>query len=167
MPDRYFDKFPIISYANNAVVNITERATFVNNLLQNPYLYYDYQVAEGERPDQLSDRYYNDQYKSWIWYLTNQMKDPYYDWYMSDDVFYGYLEAKYKTSIYTLQQRTKYYINNWFQDERKLSVSDYNAMSNTLHKFWQPFYQGSPSIAGYERVQSNTCLLYTSPSPRD
>ena len=158
MPDRYFDKFPVISYANNAAVNITERAALVKNVLQNPYLYYDYQLTEDERPDQLADRYYNDQYKSWILYLTNGVIDPYYQWYMTDEVFHGFLESKYKTSIYNLQQRTKYYVNNWFQDERKLSVTGYSALSNTVHKFWQPFYQGTPSIAGYERVQSNTTI---------
>lgn len=158
MPDKYFDKFPVISYANNVAVNITERAVVTKTSFENPYLYYNYQLQDNERPDQLSDRYYNDQYKSWILYLTNNIVDPYYGWYMTDDLFNNYLQAKYNTSIYDLQIKTKYYVNNWFQDDTRISVSTYTALSNTVHKFWEPYYLSSSIVSGYQRVKLDTII---------
>jgi len=98
--DRYFDKFPIISYANNQVVDITKRVAMLEKVSRNPYAFYPYDIVGDERADQLSSRYYEDSYKSWLLYITNKITDPYYEWYLTEREFLEFLEKKYG-SIYT------------------------------------------------------------------
>lgn len=158
MPDRYFDKFQTIRYANNIAVNITERAAILNKTFNNPYVFYPYDVSENERPDQISDKYYNDQYKSWMIYFSNQIVDPYYQWYMSDTEFNNYLFAKYNADIFTLQDKVQFYRNNWYDNETPISVSTYYAMANTLHRYWEPVYNGSGAIIGYSRTKDDLVI---------
>lgn len=155
MPDRYFEKFPVITYNDYLVRDITNRGVMLNSIMRNPYLFYPYQVAEGERPDQIADRYYNDQYMSWILYLSNKTTDPYYEWYLSPEDFLLFLRKKYSSEIYALQEKVIFYRNNWYDDERILSISEYTAMANTLHRYWQPVYTNTNTPSGYQRVQKD------------
>ena len=68
--DKYFNNFPIITYNSKPAVDITKRVVMLNYALKNPYLFYPYEIIANERPDQFSNRYYEDQYKSWILYLS-------------------------------------------------------------------------------------------------
>ena len=83
-PDKYFDKFPIITYSNNSVVDITKRVALLDRVSRNPYVFYPFDLSGQERADQLSNRYYEDSYKSWVFYLSNKIMDPYYEWYLSE-----------------------------------------------------------------------------------
>ena len=161
MAEKYFAKFPIIAYANNAAVNIVERAKLTNSVFNNPYLYYKYDISDGQRPDNFADVYYNDQYMDWLLYLSNKIVDPYYDWYMSDDVFNAYLLKKYNiTTLYgltALQNKVYNYVNNWYKGER-ISISEYNSLPTNHHRYWQPIYGQTDNIIGYVRFGADWTL---------
>jgi hypothetical protein len=165
MSNRYFDKFPIITYSNNQVVDITRRVTLLEKVSRNPYIFYPYTIENQERPDQLSDRYYNDSYKSWLIYQANKIMDPYYEWYMSNDEFYEFLEKKYD-SVYKAQNKTKFYRNDW-ENKDNISKSDYNALPFKLKKYWYPNYSSGSSILDYSRKEvdwmsnTNKIISYT------
>lgn len=165
MAQRYFDKFPTITYSNTEVVDITRRITMLDKIIQNPYVFYPYEISENERPDQLSARYYEDQFRSWIFYISNKIVDPYYEWYMSNDEFYNFIVKKYN-DYYTAETRIKYYKNNWVGQE-DISVSQYNALSPSMVKYWEPKIGASNKITGYKRKQidwtinTNKVLAYT------
>jgi hypothetical protein len=155
MADRYFEKFKNIAYANNIVVDITQRTVILNTILNNPYLFYPYDISDNERPDQISDRYYNDEYMSWLIYMSNKTYDPYYQWYLNDDEFTKYLKKKYNSNIYDLQQKIVFYRNNWYQSS-EITVATYNALSSDLYRYWEPDYaSGSNRIISYKRKQAD------------
>ena len=112
MSEKYFEKFPLISYNNQLAVNITERAVVRDFPANNALLYYPYDINNYERPDQLADRYLNDEFMDWICYLSNGILDPYYDWLLQEDVFNDYLYKKYG-NINTISSKVAYYRNNW------------------------------------------------------
>jgi len=155
MAEKYFTKFNKITYNNYTAIDITERAVVTNDFFKNPYMFYPYDISEGERADQLSDRYYDDQYMTWMIYLGNKITDPYYQWYLSDADLNSYLVKKYNTNISTLQDKVQFYRNNWYEENEQISVSEYNLLANTVHKYWQPFYNNTNKIAGYQRVQKD------------
>ena len=95
MAEEYFKKFPLVNYNNYAAINITERVVVTEESFRNPFIFYPYDLSEGQRPDQLADKYYNDQYLSWMLYMINQVEDPYYDWYLSEKDFQLFLCKKY------------------------------------------------------------------------
>lgn len=156
MPDKYFSAFPIINYEGVQAVDITERVVFVNSVLKNPYLFYPYDLAENERADQFSNRYYNDSFKSWILYLGNQITDPYYEWYLSQDQFNKFIEAKYGSTILA-QNKIKYYENNWYIGT-PLGINGYDALLPTLIKYWEPVYGFHNNIISYKRKQTDQTI---------
>lgn len=165
MAQRYFDKFPIITYSNTQVVDITRRTTLLEKTIQNPYVFYPYEISENERADQFSARYYEDQYRSWIVYFSNKIVDPYYEWYLSDNEFYDFIVKKYG-DYYTAETRIKYYKNNWVGKD-DITVSSYNALVPSMIKYWEPKTGASNKITGYTRKQidwtlnTNKILAYT------
>lgn len=151
MPQRYFEKFPIISYSNNEVVDITKRVALLEKISSNPYVFYPYDITEFERADQLSARYYDDAYRSWLLYIANKITDPYYEWYLHDNEFYDFMIKKYG-SYYDSQQKVKYYRNNW-QNSDEIDVSTFNALTPGQKNYWEPKLGIGNRIDGYVRKQ--------------
>lgn len=167
MPDRYFDKFPLINYSNNSVVNIMERAVLLNSVVKNPYIYYPLDINNEIRPDTIAGKVYNDPYKTWVLYMTNNIIDPYYQWYLNPDDFNEFLKIKYSIGVVDiLKQKTAYYRNNWYTGS-DISVSAFNALANTEHIYWEPVYGTTDIPQSYARKQvdwtinTNQIVTYT------
>ena len=148
--DRYFDKFPQIQYSNTASIDITRRVTITDIAYFNPYIFYTYDISEHERPDQFSYRYYDDQFKTWLVYLSNKIVDPYYEWYLSDDEFNSFLTTKYG-SVVESQQKIDYFRNDWTNSD-SLETNGYEALAFSLKKYWHPVYDDFGNILEYKRV---------------
>jgi hypothetical protein len=127
MTQKYFAKFPLITYNNQLAVNITERVVIRDFPSKNNHLYYPYDIQNNERPDQLADRVMNDEYMSWIVYMSNGMTDPYYDWFIPDDAFNDYLVKKYG-SLDKIMSRVAYYRNNWYNDTDLITTAEFNSL---------------------------------------
>jgi len=153
MAEKYFEKFPVITYSNNQVVDITKRVALMEKISTNPYVFYPYDITSDERPDQLSTRYYNDPYRSWIFYLTNKIVDPYYEWYMSDNEFVDYIDKKYGSFV-NAQQKIMYYRNNWETAiEETITKSEYNALDPDAQTYYERIYDSRQNVMAYKRSQ--------------
>jgi hypothetical protein len=138
LSEKYFDKFEQIQYANTAVRNITQRTVFLNTVYNNPALYYPYDIRDGERPDMIADRYYGDQYMSWILYLSNKVVDPYHDWYVDQTTFEEFIVKKYG-SLANAMTKIKHYRNNWYSDTAPtITAGIYESLDPALRKFYDP-----------------------------
>ena len=136
--ERYFEKFQTIQYANTVARNITQRTVFLTSVYNNPVFYYPYDVEEGERPDMIADRYYSDQYMSWVINLANKVVDPYHDWYLDQNTFNEFIVNKYG-SLATAMTKIKYYRNNWYSDPSPtITASTYDSLDPALVKFYEP-----------------------------
>jgi len=136
--ERYFEKFEQIQYANTIVRNITQRTAFLNTVYNNPVLYYPYDIQQGERPDMIADRYYGDQYMAWIFYLSNKVIDPYYDWYVDQTTFESFIVKKYG-SLANAMTKIKYYRNNWYSDPAPtITAAIFESLDPALRKFYEP-----------------------------
>lgn len=127
MSQKYFSKFPLIDYNNQLSVNITERVVVRDFPAKNSFLYYPYDLQNYERPDQIADRVLNDEYMSWIIYLSNGITDPYYDWFIPDDAFNSYLMKKYG-NVDKITAKVSYYRNNWYNDQTLITVEEYESL---------------------------------------
>jgi len=136
MSNKFFDKFPIIEYSNNQVIDITRRVTLLDKVSTNPYVYYPYEITAEERADQLSDRYYQDSEMSWLIYLTNKIVDPYYEWYMHEKEFSDFIDKKYG-SLENARKKIKYYRNDW-TNSSIIDTSAFNALTPGQQKYWEP-----------------------------
>lgn len=164
MTQKYFDKFPKITYANNEIVDITKRVKLLDKVSANPYVFYPYEITDHERPDQLASRYYDDPHRSWIIYLTNKIVDPYYEWYMSDEEFNEFIVLKYGSEE-TAKSKIKYYVNDWLNSE-DIAVSTFDALPPSMRNYWEPVIGVNNRIISYKRkhkdwvVNTNRVIEY-------
>src|ERR1039458_2179807 len=93
--ETFFSKFPIITYANNQMRDISRRVVLGNNIRQNPLSFYPYDIAMEQRSDVVAYNYYGDSDVDWLIYLTNGIIDPYMGWYLNDDEFNDFIIQKY------------------------------------------------------------------------
>lgn len=158
MTDKYFDKFPIIRYGNTQVVDITKRVKVLDSVYTNLVNYYPYDIENDERADNISDRYYNDQYLSWILYLSNKIIDPYYEWYLNQNTMEEFLIKKYG-SIANATNKIAFYRNNWYEHTDPVSVDFYDALDPALQKFYEPLLPQTDVYAtipiGYKRIRAD------------
>jgi hypothetical protein len=98
---QYFDNLPKIIYTDSKGVrtirtDLLARASVIPKILFNPMLYYKYDIQDGDTPEIVAHKYYNDSYRYWIVLFANQMLDPQWDWPLSSNQFNAYLNDKYK-----------------------------------------------------------------------
>ena len=96
----YFDSFPIINYGSTdgtikTVTNLLKRVAIRSKLKTNVSLFDTYDVKNGETPEIIADKLYDDPKLHWIIMLLNNVTDRYHDWPMSEQQFNSYLNEKY------------------------------------------------------------------------
>jgi hypothetical protein len=153
----YFNFFPSTEYANTIVTNLISKVKFDQSVQKNLAVFYPYTVEQGERPDQIAARYYNNPELDWVIYLANDIMDPYYDWPLSQNQFYSYIAAKYG-SVSEAQSKIAFYRNNYASDDTVLSISSYNALSQYVKKYFKPVLGFNGQVVSYERKELDQVL---------
>lgn len=103
---QYFDTLPKLIYTDqnghsSIRTNLMARVSFIPEVLKNPMLYYQYDIQEGDTPEIVAHKYYNDMYRYWIVLFANEMLDPQWSWPLSSQQFESYLKDKYGYDIET------------------------------------------------------------------
>ncbi len=162
MTETYFKNFPQIEYANTSVVDITRRAKTVDSLNSNPFIYYPYIIENNERHDQIADKFWKDFDLGWLLMMSNQIIDPYYQWYLQDNEFYDFIIKKYGS--YENAQKIKLF--RVIDSTEIISTERYNELAPIEYKYWEPTYQSVYNLSGYTRkkltwsVNTNMVIKY-------
>ena len=97
----YFANFPLIVYDSvgngdfKIVTNLLKRVAVRTKVRTNTLLYDTYDVKEGETPEMIADKLYNDPQLHWIVLLLNDITDRYHQWPMSTPQFLAFINDKY------------------------------------------------------------------------
>ena len=96
----YFDSFPIIPYGSTDgtvknVTNLLRRVAIRTKVKSNAALFDTYDVKNGETPEIIADKLYEDPELHWVVLMVNNVTDRYHDWPMSEQQFNSYLNEKY------------------------------------------------------------------------
>lgn len=152
MSERFFRKFPRVRYDGFTAVNLTAAVALLDSVIENPYVFYPYDVLDGERADQISDRYYEDQFLSWLIYMSMGLIDPYYGWYMDHDEFTSSINYRYG-SVAQAHQKVIGYRCNWYSDDSVLTPGRYEVLDPQELKYWEPIRGSQNKITGYRRAK--------------
>lgn len=98
---KYFQSLPLLSmkdHNNNTIVvnNLLSRNYFLPKLIKNYSLFYEYDIKEGDTPENIAYRYYDDIYRYWIVLYANNLLDFQSQWPLTTSEFESYLQDKYK-----------------------------------------------------------------------
>lgn len=152
---RYFSRFPLVDYNGTPAKNILARVDFTDQTKKDIYANFDYVLQEGStRPDILSFNYYNSTQYDWLIYMTNNIVDPYHDYYKSQADFKNYIVGKYGTAEIA-RANILFYRNDWAPDESLITESVYNSLSIIVKKYWKPKINTTNQVIGYERVKED------------
>ena len=104
---KYFNYFPKTLYsANNSslgldsVTNIIARFGFETSLKQNSAAFYKYDIQEGDTPEIIASKYYDNPERHWIVLMFNDIYDPQYDWPLQSSTLIEYIDNKYSAPEY-------------------------------------------------------------------
>jgi len=97
----YFDNFPTIPYDSEGngkfkdVKNLLRRVGIRAKIKSNTMLFDTYDVKNGESPESIAFKLYNDSELHWVIMMINNITDRYHDWPMSEAQFLQFINDKY------------------------------------------------------------------------
>ncbi len=97
----YFDNFPTIPYDSELtgqskdVKNLLRRVGIRAKVRANTLIYDTYDVRNGETPESIAHKLYDDAELHWVILLVNNITDRYHDWPMSEAQFLQFVKDKY------------------------------------------------------------------------
>ena len=97
----FFENFPIIAYDSvgneeyKLVTDLLRRVALRSKVRSNVLVFDTYDVKEGETPEMIADKLYDDPEYHWIILLINDITDRYHQWPMNNNQFLTYLNDKY------------------------------------------------------------------------
>lgn len=147
---KFFQPMPIIEYNGTLCKNITQRTLLTRQVREQYASFYERTLQDGERPDVVAYKEYNDQYFDWLCYYSNEIVDPYHGWILDEDNFNKYIISKYG-SLAEAAERTAYYRVKISDDN--ISVSAYNALAPLRKKYWQPHLDEAGNVLNYVRTR--------------
>lgn len=133
----YFNKFPLIQYANNIVCNITARSIFSDETKNNWRNFLPYVIDDNDRADNLSYLYYDNPGYSWLVWMSNDIVDPYYEYPLTDAELNDYIISS-VGSLAAAEKYIMYYETNGDTSEEKLTQSQWEALSSDYKKYYTP-----------------------------
>jgi hypothetical protein len=156
--DNFFKHYPLVQYgntvANTVAVNIFAKVAFQKSIQQNYEVFHPYTIKEGDRADTIAYLYYGDAGYDWLVYFSNNMVDPYYDWYMDTDSLNRFISDKYG-SLTEARRKIKFFRSNYISDDSMITPAAYAAFSSNQKRFWAPVTGLNDNIIRYERKKED------------
>ena len=108
---KYFNLFPKLFYSYNdtsvdVATNLTAKFKFDDNILNNAIAFYEYEVQDGETPEMIASKIYNDSEKHWVILMANDIVNPQIEWLMDTKTLTLYIDEKYKANANTSNNET-------------------------------------------------------------
>ena len=143
----FFGYFPKVQYDfagyNKIVTDILRRVAMRDlSSIVNSTIYYKYIIKDGERPEDIADRYYGDSQYYWIILFANRIVNVYAQWPRTHREFENYLISKYG-SIERIADKTNESVihhyeddsGNWITKETWMILPDENKINNIITIF--------------------------------
>lgn len=168
----YFNTLPKIltpdeNGRNILLTNLMVRASILQELQNNPMIFYEYTIQDGDTPEIVAEKYYGDSYDYWIILYSNQLLDPQWDWPLSRNEFNEYINSKYLTDAEAEDKTPFEYTNTTIQKYEKiitttdlttdesnviyisLTESDYNSLIPSTQSYVLP--NGTGTVVSVEK----------------
>ena len=158
---KYFDTLPkIIQYdgkGNSKILtNIMARASVVPDIANNPLVFYEYDIQDGDTPEIVAHKYYGDSYRYWIILYVNNKLDPQWDWPLTGQNFNAYIADKYSevdpySTVHGYQKIITQYdsgTNTTTVNKVEIDEDTYNSLVDSTNTYSLPTGSVTVSIEG-------------------
>lgn len=109
---KYFRNLPRVAYPRierddtfqyQELTNVLTRSAFLQEIIENTGIFYDYEVKEDETPEIIAHKLYGSVERFWIVMLFNKLMNPYYDFPVNSSQLNDLIQSKYGYSAETAQ----------------------------------------------------------------
>ena len=164
---QYFRTLPqvIITQPNGTstvYTNLLARVSLIKDKLSDPLLFYSYDVQDGETPEMIADKYYNDSYRYWLVTMVNNIFDPQWDWPLSGKNFEEYIVKKYTdVNPYNTSQHYEKVITQYESGTQTTSVNRIEIDEDTYNNLVESInYYNFPSGTTTVSITKKSVTLY-------
>jgi len=136
----YFEKFPQDLYSLDdlesvqVITNILRRVTLSDELKSNSSIYDVYDIKEGDTPEKLADKFYNNSNYHWVILHINDILDPRFDWPLSSLELEQFVKSKYGIayiqSTHHWEDANKNWVNSSYPNSTAISNYTYEDRLN-------------------------------------
>ena len=91
----YFNHFPLVRYGEELQLNLTRRVGINSEFKNNPAYYYNHNIVDGDTPENIADKFYDDAELSWIIIQFNDIVNVFEQWPMTQTELERYVHDKY------------------------------------------------------------------------
>ena len=97
----FFSSFPTIPYDSvcngdfKMVTNLLKRVSIRSKVKANVSVFDTYDIKEGETPEMIADKLYDDPQLHWIVLMMNNITDRYHQWPKNNNQFLAFIGDKY------------------------------------------------------------------------
>lgn len=92
---KFFKQFPEIIYNSYSVKNVLARVKLSDLIKPSRMAYLPYTMTDSDAAWVIANDYYGSPDLVWLVYMSNNVVDPYYDWYKNTLEFESYIKKKY------------------------------------------------------------------------
>jgi hypothetical protein len=145
------------------LTNILTRAKLVEKLQNNPMLFYKYTIQDGDTPEIIAEKYYDDPFRYWIILYANQIMDPLWGWPLPYEQFLAYINSKYADDAAAASQTPFAYTNTVVHEYQKITTtidnySETTTVQNTSVDF-ATYSATNTSVTTYSLPSGSTCTV--------
>ena len=97
----YFSRFPLMAYdikgneKYKLLPDILRRVKLRSGIRSGSFMFDNYDVKDGERPEDIAFKWFGDPEYHWVVLMTNNITDRYYQWPLTQPQFQEHLKDKY------------------------------------------------------------------------
>jgi len=92
----YFKYFPTVMIKGQEVLDITRKVRLSTALRSVSLDYLSYTLDEGDKPEDIANYYYDSPDYAWLVLMSNDIVDPYTEWYKSSEELDAYIKVQYE-----------------------------------------------------------------------
>lgn len=134
----YFKKFPKVRYIDQDVVNILTSILPKYSPIQDTTLFFYHSLTDGERPEDVSFKYYGTTEHHWLILILNNIIDPYYDWLLTQQELETYVKEKYGSNADGIHHFENLNTGNIVDQYESLQYFDMVSSGTTLPQHIHP-----------------------------
>lgn len=126
MANYRFNGVPLVQYGDSLLTDLSHNITVAWS--EGNTYFVDYDIQEGDTPENIAYRLWSDSSLSWIICYVNQIIDPFFDWPMRSDELMAYIKNKYgEDHVYSTHHyvKGKYVVNYDPNDPQIEAVTNY------------------------------------------
>jgi len=142
----YFKNFPTVMIKGQEVLDITRKVKLSAALRSVSLEYLSYTLEDGDKPEDIANYYYDSPEYAWLVLLSNEIVDPYTEWYKSKLELEAYIKVQYESK----SGLTGDAVLNWARNSSLSSnIIHYRSLYEPAVQINRATYQQSPASEFY------------------